>query len=349
MNTLLITIGILVILVVAAGMFLFKPKNIPKTQSVYTDALSAIIRQEPERAADLLRTVVRTDSSHVEAYMHLGDLLRDLNQAQKALKIHQSLTVRPDLPKQHLLAIHQSLVLDYERLMDYRRAGREAEQMLKLDRRNIWALEFLLKIAELNSDWEQAMQLVKNIQRQRKMVDTKALAEIKLKEGLDYLKDERRKDAINSLNRAVKIAPDYGEPLFELGQLYYSQGDLDQAVTYWERFALCCPDQGGKVYTDVESALFELGRYGEAESFYRRLLKKTPTLLDAMVRLANVLVDKGEQRAAVNLVEETLSKSSDSIPAHLMQLKLELGTRNQHDLLKQVDRIMELIVKSNCE
>ncbi len=333
-------------MLVVAGLVLFrKPKSVPKTQSLYADALAAIIRGDTQRAIELLRMVVRNDSSHVEAYMHLGDVLRKQDQAQKALKIHQSLTVRPDLQKKYLLTIHQSLVLDYERLMDYRRAGREAEQMLKIDRRNLWAHEFLLKVAQINGEWDHAMQLAKTIQRLNQRVDTKALAEIKMREGLSHLKESRIKEAVHCLNRAIKIAPDYGQPLYELGKLYYNQGDLDQAISNWERFALCCPEEGIKIYSRVESALFELGRFSEAEHFYRRLLKHEPTLLEAMIRLANVLVEKGEQRTALNLVEETLIKATDSVPAHLMKLKLMLGERGQHDLQKKIDKIMELISK----
>jgi len=275
--------------------------------------------------------------------MHLGDLLREQNQVNKALKIHQSLTVRPDLPGEFRLEIHKSLVLDYERLMDYPRANREAEQILKIDRKNNWANEKLLKFAQLNNDWEQAMRFAKTGQRLKKQVDVTELATIKLLEGRYLLERDQQREAIACLNKAIKIAPDFGMPLFEMGELYYRQGDLNNAVSYWERFALCSSRQGVKVYPKIETTLFELGRFSEAEHFYRRVLEKDSSILDAMVRLANVLVDKGESRAAINLVEETLNKSAASIPANLMKLKLSLTSKNPHELARKIDKILDLL------
>ena len=342
MNTLIISL-LVIGLLGSAVYFWIRPRRKPQSQALYTDALSAIIRGQAEQAIDLLRSVVRTDSSHVEAYMHLGDLLREQNQVNKALKIHQSLTVRPDLPGEFRLEIHKSLVLDYERLMDYPRANREAEQILKIDRKNIWANEKLLKFAQLNNDWEQAMRFAKTGQRLKKQVDVTELATIKLLEGRYLLERDQQREAIACLNKAIKIAPDFGMPLFEMGELYYRQGDLNNAVSYWERFALCRPRQGAKVYPKIETTLFELGRFSEAEHFYRRVLEKDSSILDAMVRLANVLVDKGESRAAINLVEETLNKSAASIPANLMKLKLSLTSKNPHELSRKIDKILDLL------
>lgn len=310
---------------------------------LYTEALSAIIRGQTGKAINALRTVVRNDSGHVEAYMHLGDLLRDNNQAQKALKIHQSLTVRPDLPSKFRIEIHKSLVLDYERLMDYPRASREAEQILGIDRKNLWANEFLLKNARLNEDWDRALQLVKTAQRIKGRVDVTELAEIKVKEGHYQFAQGNQREAIACFNKAQKIAPEYGAPLFELGELYFKQGELEKAIKHWEKFALCCPDESEKVYSKIETTLFELGRFSEAENFYRRVLSKDASNLDAMVRLANVLVEKGDERAAINLVEETLNKSAGSIPARLMKLKLSLAKKNPPQLSRQIDKLLELL------
>ena len=343
MNTFIMIILALLAVLIAGAAFLLRPRTKPQTQTLYTEALSAIIRGRTDQAIDALRTVVRYDSSHVEAYMHLGDLLRNNNQAKKALKIHQSLTVRPDLPSKFRIEIHKSLVLDYERLMDYPRAAREAEQILRIERKNLWANEFLLKCARQNEAWDRALQLAKTTQRIKGRVDVNELAEIKLNEGHHQFARGNQREAVACFSKANKIAPEYGAPLFELGELYFKQGNLENAIKYWERFALCCPDQGEKVYSKVETTLFELGRFSEAENFYRRVLSKDTSNLDAMIRLANVLVEKGDERAAINLVEETLNKSAGSIPAHLMKLKLSLTKQNPHQLSRQIDKLLELL------
>ncbi len=140
-----------------------------------------------------------------------------------------------------------------------------------------------------------------------------------------------------------------GDPLFELGELYYMQGNLEDAVKFWEQYAVKCPDRSKRVFNKVESTLFELGRFSEAENFYRRILKNDGANLDATVRLANVLVEKGEERAAMNLVDETLNKSADSLPANLMKLKLSLGNQNVHDISRKIDKLMELLASDDLK
>ncbi|MFQ6613341.1 MAG: hypothetical protein ACE5D1_00720, partial [Fidelibacterota bacterium] len=66
--------------------------------SLYTDALTAMIRGDVATAVRNLRETVKKNSEHIDAYLHLGSLYRDENPYQ-AIKVHQSLTVRPNLPR----------------------------------------------------------------------------------------------------------------------------------------------------------------------------------------------------------------------------------------------------------
>ena len=75
---------------------LSRSKKKPRINSLYTDALNAMVIGDTSRAINLLKQVVKHDSNHVRAYLQLGNILRSDNPEQ-SLKIHQSLTVRPNL------------------------------------------------------------------------------------------------------------------------------------------------------------------------------------------------------------------------------------------------------------
>ena len=76
--------------------FSFKTVKQPKTDLLFTDALNYMVRGDNSEAVRILRQVVKQDSDHVRAYLQLGNILRDEN-TEQAIKIHQSLTVRPNL------------------------------------------------------------------------------------------------------------------------------------------------------------------------------------------------------------------------------------------------------------
>ena len=123
--------------------FSYKSVKQPRTDILYTDALNAMVRGDKSKAVWKLRQVVKQDSDHVRAYLQLGNILRDEN-TEQAIKIHQSLTVRPNLSAEMRVDIHRALANDYKKIGNYTKAKNEAEQILNIEKRNLWSLKFLI-------------------------------------------------------------------------------------------------------------------------------------------------------------------------------------------------------------
>jgi tetratricopeptide (TPR) repeat protein len=141
----------------------------------------------------------------------------------------------------------------------------------------------------------------------------------------------------------VKTSPEFGLPYLRLGDVFAENRDLVKAIENWEKFALLNPEEGRLVYSKIESALFDLGRFSEVEKFYERILEKDPSNLNALTKLANVLEEKGEHNNALNLVEDALSKNGSSVHARLMKLKLSLHVSKPHELSNQIDEVIQLL------
>ncbi len=341
---------IVALALILAGGFIFyyyRPKKQKRTESIYTHALNAMVRGDTRTALNHLRDVVKQDTNHIDAYLQMGDILRAEGNAQAALKIHQSLTVRPNLTNEVKRDIHKSLALDFEQIGHLNKARREAELVLKLDRRNLWANEFLLKIFESQQEWDQATQITKSIQKLRQSQDPNQIARFLVYQGMDKLEKGHQKDAEAHFQKSIKTAPEFGLPYLRLGDLFAENRDLVKAIENWEKFAFLNPEEGRLVYSKIESALFDLGRFSEVEKFYERILEKDPANLSALSKLANVLEEKGEHNNALNLVEDALSRNEGSIHARLMKLKLSLHVSKPHELSNQIDDIIQLLTGSN--
>ena len=115
----------------------------PTNVEIYNKALKAIINNNQERAFQILKDLIKQDSNNTEAYLLLGNLLRDRN-INKALKIHQSIIVRPGLSKEMKIQAHQALGLDYIEIGNTIRAEDEFENIINLDAKNIWAITFFI-------------------------------------------------------------------------------------------------------------------------------------------------------------------------------------------------------------
>ena len=51
--------------------YLFKPKKKKRTDSIYTNALNAMVRGDTRIALNHLRDVVKQDSDHINAYLQM--------------------------------------------------------------------------------------------------------------------------------------------------------------------------------------------------------------------------------------------------------------------------------------
>ena len=339
---------ILIVLIIGVlTFFYFQPKQLAKTESIYTDALNAMVRGDKRTALKHLRDVVKQDTNHVDAYLQMGDILREEGNAQAAVKIHQSLTVRPNLKNDVKLHIHKSLALDYEQLSQLAKARREVELLLKLDKKNLWANEFLLALFEKQRDWDKATQISKTLQKVKKIQDSNQIARFLVFKGMDRLDKGKIEESIKIFENAIKTAPEFEKTYLCLGDLYLEKRDLVKAIDNWEKYALLNPENGKIIYSKIESALFDLGRFSEVEKFYERIVDKDPSNLSALTKLANVLEEKGEHNSALSLVEDALSKNQTSIHAHLMKLKLSLQVSKPNELSNHIDRIIDLLTSNN--
>jgi len=300
-----------------------------------------LVRGDSQNAIRLLRDVVKQDTNHLDAYLQLGDILRDEGNSQNAIKIHQSLTVRPGLDDKLQIQIHQSLAKDYLSLNEISLAKKEAEMILNIDKKEFWATEFLLDLAEKSHDWAQAANLIKTLDSNNS--DITRLARFKVYEGMGKFENDDRKGAEQCFNKAIEIAPNFGLPHLYLGNLFSENRNLVKALEHWEQYALLDLKNGSSIYSKIESALFDLGRFSEVEKFYQRALKNNPRNLDALAKIANVLEEKGERQKALDLVEDALSQHQDSIKLRLMKLKLSIQYSSPPQLSQQIDKMIDIM------
>jgi len=341
----LLSIYIIIVVIILATisawlLFTYRPKKQKNTNSLYTDALNSMLRTDNRKAIRLLRDVVKQDSEHIDAYLQLGNLLRE-EDPQRAIKIHQMLTVRPNLSKEIKIEIYKALASDYEKINNLDKAKIEAEQILSIDKQNKWALLFLLGISEKTEDWDYAKEKARILQKiSGNKADLSILAKYIVNKGIDKINNNAFEEAETLLNKAINQAPDYGLPYKYLGDIRMKNRDLVKAIEYWEKFMNLSSEESNLVFDSIESALFDLGRYSEVENFYRRVLDKNPMDLNAGLRLADVLNEKGEDQAAVLLIDELLGNGNSTISVMLMKLKLSLSINTPAELAQQIDNII---------
>lgn len=173
MNTLLLAITAIA-LVVLVALVLRPPQEEERAEQGEDERISPLLRginyllsDESDLALQEMVQVARLRSEAADVYMALGEMFRSKGEIGRAVRIHQNLLARPDLPKSMHLQAHLALALDFQTggLLD--RALLQYDKALTIQSDHAGALEASLRIREQSSEWLLAEELLSRLERVR--------------------------------------------------------------------------------------------------------------------------------------------------------------------------------------
>jgi tetratricopeptide (TPR) repeat protein len=100
-------------------------------------------------------------------------------------------------------------------------------------------------------------------------------------------------EAIDHLQEAVRLRPDYADAYFNLGSVLFQQGRIDQAIVQWKK-ALAIRPRDAEAHRNVASALRKQGNVKEAISEYEQALNIVPEDSVALNNLAWILATSSD-------------------------------------------------------
>jgi len=129
----------------------------------YFRGLNFLLNEEPDRAIDAFVEVAKLDPETTELHFALGSLFRRRGEMERAIRVHQSLLNRSDLPAAEREHAQHELAQDFLKAGMLDRAEHGFEQ-LKDTRYALPALRSLIRIYESEHDWPRAIEAVKTLQ-----------------------------------------------------------------------------------------------------------------------------------------------------------------------------------------
>jgi len=136
---------------------LSETKRLPAS---YFKGLNFLLNEDPDRAIDAFVEVAKLDSETTELHFALGSLFRRRGEIERAIRVHQSLLARADLPaseREH--ALHE-LAQDFLTAGMLDRAEAHFKQLAG-SRYALPALRALIRIYESEHDWPRAIDAVR--------------------------------------------------------------------------------------------------------------------------------------------------------------------------------------------
>ncbi|WP_349609604.1 MULTISPECIES: lipopolysaccharide assembly protein LapB [Cupriavidus] len=272
----------------------------------YFKGLNFLLNEQPDKAIDAFIEVARLDPETTELHFALGALFRRRGETERAIRVHQNLATRPDLPepeREHAL---------YELGQDFLRAGLldRAEESLRRLMSGPYAASakrVLLELYEVEKEWQKAIDAARELQTLEQTSYSVQIAQFCCELAQDALQRKRPEDAVKWLNQAVAENPANVRAPILLGDVAAAAGDARAALGHWlgiERqdasFLPLVADRVVKAYASLQQE-------GTALEWLHGLLKGklAPELLDTAYKAE---LDVNGPEAAARLMRDQLRR-----------------------------------------
>jgi Flp pilus assembly protein TadD len=122
-------------------------------------------------------------------------------------------------------------------------------------------------------------------------------------------------EAITHYQKAMLIRPDYAEAYYNLALALLKKGDVDAAIIQYQRALQIKPDDAF-VHNNLGNALCQKGDVDAAIVQYQKALQIKPDYAEACYNLGNALLKKGDVDAAITQYQTVLQLAPDNPEAH---------------------------------
>ncbi len=270
----------------------------------YFQGLNFLLNEQPDRAIEAFVEAVRIDPQTVELHFALGSLFRRRGETERAIRMHQSLIEREDLPQDLKLEALSELGQDYLKagLLD---RAEEIFDKLRESPRAEDAKRNLLEIYQLEKDWEKAIAIAAELPD---VASQKEIAEYYCELAAAEMIRSRPDTASGHLKSALERNRKCVRASLLQGDIAAQQDRMDEAIACWQRIEQQDPPYLALVAKRLLDAFRKLERRDEGLLLLRGYLERYPSLdlLDVVFQL--VLECEGPE-AAYALVRDELKRN----------------------------------------
>ena len=245
--------------------------------SSYFRGLNFLLNEQPDKAIESFLQVAKENPQTVELQFALGSLFRRRGEVDRAIRMHQDLVNREDLPPE------QRREASFELSQDYFKAGllEHAEQVLAKMAESDPSAEVhrhLLDIYIQEKDWEKAIDAAKKLEASAKRNYQKEIANYYCELASTAHVHGRPEDAQKFLGKALEANRKCVRANLLRGEWLARAGRHADAIDAWKGIETQDPAYFGLVAEGMMESYKALGRGGEGLTLLRALQHRYPGL-----------------------------------------------------------------------
>jgi len=373
-----ILILLFILIIIGAYFYLIKkPQEKVSIKDLYAEGLDMLVTGQRKSAYRKFKEIINQDSNNVKAYLHLGQVMREGGNVTQALKIHTNLLHRRDLSSYEKIELYKNLVFNYENLNNSIQAVKYCDKILQLDKKNEWAMKYLIKLYKNQDDWSNAIESLKAYLKLKKQDNNHMLALYNIQRGRSVLKNGDYSKSRQIFENVLELDSDMFISYYFLGNTYKEESNfifnksieikqdnsgslennekseklkekaekiLSKAILMWVHFIENMPEYSWLILPTMKDALQALNRYDDIEKILMQIKNKNSHNLDIISHLADFYANKGEVDKALNTINSGLSKAPNSLIGQLKKVKIIALQKKENEISSEIDKLIQSLL-----
>lgn len=270
----------------------------------YFKGLNLLLNEQQDKAIDAFIEAVQHDPDTSDLHFALGSLFRRRGEVERAVRVHEHLLNRADLPAAERDRAQHGLAQDYMKAGLFDRAE-EAWKALEGSAFDTEARLALLTLHERARDWRAAVDDAAKLERNSGTGSyASRIAHYWCEIALEADARQHANEAEDALRKAREAAPQAARPLVLLGQRAHAAGRHLQALECWRQLRVVQPGAFVLIARDYAKSAAAAGVAMQGLAELQEQYARTPSL---------------ELLAALGLLDPEPAAQRRRVAAHLAQ------------------------------
>jgi lipopolysaccharide biosynthesis regulator YciM len=275
--------------------------------SSYFRGLNFLLNEQPDKAIESFLQVAKENPQTVELQFALGSLFRRRGEVDRAIRMHQDLVNRDDLPAD------ERRVASLELAQDYFKAGLldHAEKVLSKLAEKDSSPEVhrnLLDIYIQEKDWEKAIEAARKLEVSARRNYQKEIANYHCELAISAHIHGRAREEDEALGRALAVNRKCVRANLLRGEWLAREGRHEEAIEAWKAIESQDPAYLGLAADGMVESYKALGRPGEGLTLLRGMQHRYPGL-DLLNVVYQATAEREGDEAAYRLVRDEVRRN----------------------------------------
>jgi len=269
----------------------------------YYKGLNLLLNEQHDKAIDAFIEAVQQDPDTSELHFALGNLFRRRGEYERAVRVHEHLLHRADLPGTERDRAQHALAQDFMRAGLFDRAE-QAYQALEATAFDSESRLALLTLHERSRDWRAAVGDAQKLEHRGIGSFASRIAHYWCEVALEADAKNQTDEAEAAMRRAREAAPQAARPLVLAGQRAARGGDHAQALEVWGILMVTNPAAFNLVARDYALSAQAAGSGPAALERLLEIYRRAPTM---------------DLLGAIGALEPDATRQLERVRAHLKQ------------------------------